>query len=322
MTIVKDRKVFILLAILIVLTGCSEKGFTPINHHQSFVGAVNIVEPAVSFYDPSGDKIATWKFEKAYTGAVLIQKDQILMYGHELNEADLYQLSNGKKKATIETGVGTTNAYYDKENQLFFITNSANNTVTSYDLNGKKLNQTKLGNYPMSMASHDGKLYVVNYKDTVLSVLNMKTLEVEQVWEIDKSSNGIVVVPENNSIWIGGHGEGSQPNQTVDIYDLHTGKNIGVLEAAFMPIGFAKSDHEVYIVNHGSNELVVTNLSGKVLWHIEVGANPFSVTYIRDQIVVAGYDDSKVYFIRNGKIEKEIETNKGPFQLLVREVGT
>lgn len=310
---------FILFIVITILVGCSDEEFTPIDHHQSFVASVNILEPSVVFYNSSGKEIASWVFDKAYTGAVLVQHDRILLYGHQLNEADIYELSTGKKISTIETGLGTTNAYYDQNKEMIFITNSDSNTLTSYDNQGKKLNEIKLGNYPLSMASFKGNLYVINYKDTVLSVVNMKTLSLVDEWAIPKSSSGIMILPEQNTIWIGGHGEGSRPNQNVDVLHLKTGKLLDKIKVSIMPVNFARNNKQVFITNHGSNELYATNLTGDILWKKEVGANPFAVAYFQKKVVMAGFDDDKLYFLENGQVTKSIKTDKGPFQLLVRE---
>ena len=73
------------------------------------------------------------------------------------------------------------------------------------------------------MAASGDYLYVINYKDTILSVVSIQNLQLVDEWEIAKSSHGILVLPEENRIWIGGHGEGSSSNQTIDLYNLTTG---------------------------------------------------------------------------------------------------
>jgi len=280
---------------------------------------MNILEPSLSFFDESGDPIAKWAFDKEYTGALLIQHDRVLLYGHKLAVADIYELSTGKLLTSIQTGLGSTNAYYDSEYQRIFITNSETNSVLSYDQQGNKIGETPIGNYPMSMASNDGLLYVINYKDTKLSVVNIETMKLETEWTIEESSNGILILPEKNTVWIGGHGEGNKTNQTVDLFDLKSGKLLNQVEVSIMPVGFTRNNQEVYIINHGANELYVTDLDGNTLWYKEIGANPFSVASFLDYIVVAGFDDHKLYFLKDEVIEKTIDTGNGPFQLIVRE---
>jgi len=281
---------------------------------------MNILEPSMTFYDQTGEEIAQWKFDKAYTGALLIPNDRVLFYGHQLTEADIYELSSGKHIKSIETGVGATNAYFDQEQKQFFITNSETNSVSSFDDTGTKLGECQLGDYPMSMTSYNGLLYIINYKDTSLSVVDIDTMHLQDEWTIEGSSNGILIVPETNSVWIGGHGEGNKPNQTVDVFDLNSGKLKDHIDVSIMPVGFSRNEDEVYIINHGANELYATSLEGETLWYKEIGANPFAVATFQDFVVVAGYDDHKLYFLKDDEIMKTIDTGSGPFQLLVREV--
>lgn len=307
-------------SLLIFVQGCSKEPFEPINQHQSFVASINILEPSIVFLDSTGDKIATWKFDKAYTGATLIPYDRILLFGHQLHEVDIYELSTGKKIKSIETGLGTTNAYYDAEEDMIFLANSVTNTVMSFDNKGNKLAELALTDYPLSMDGYRGKLYVVNYKAPVLSVIDMKSMTLIDEWAIDKSSSGLLIIEETNSLWIGGHGSGSRPNQSVKVMDLQTGEMTKEIQVSHMPVGFSRNEDEVYISNHGSNELFACNVSGDVLWSVEVGANPFAVTCFDENVVVAGFDDNKIYFLEKGKVQKTIQTDHGPFQLLVREV--
>lgn len=317
----KKWTALLFLCIIWILQGCNDEHFTSINQHQSFVASVNILEPSIDFFDSKGERIATWEFDKAYTGATLIPYDRIVLYGHELNEVDIYELSTGKLIQSIETGTGTTNAYYDEEENVLFITNSKKNTVASFNEHGKKLGEIRLKDYPMSMDSHQGKLYVVNYKSPVLSVVDIKSMALIDEWPIDKSSTGLLVVEETDTLWIGGHGAGSHPNQKVKVLDLQTGQLVHEIQASHMPVGFTKNGEVVYITNHGSNELYACDVNGNVLWSKEVGANPFSVAAFKDMIIVAGFDDNQIYFLEeDGKVLHKNPTKSGPFQLLVREV--
>ena len=76
---------------------------------------------------------------------------------------------------------------------------------------------------------------------------------------------------------------------------------------------------EIAVISHGANTLSVTDLAGAINWQIEVAANPFAVAHFAERIVVAGYDDHTLYFIEDGEITEKVKTEKGPFQLLVRE---
>ncbi len=318
--IMKKWAFFIFSFIQVMLVaGCTEKSFEPIDRNQSFIASLNIQEPSLDFIDELGNVIATWSFDKAYTGALLLDNDRILLYGHQLDEVVVFTLSTGKKLYSKKVELGTTNVYYDPDIKQFFITNSKMNTVTSFDVEGNELASQRLGNYPMSMATYKDKLYVVNYKDTKLSVLSIKDLTIEQEWPIGKSSHGIVIIEETNELWVGGHGEGSKPNSSVKRFDLGTGVVRGSIEMPLMPVGLTKTKDKVLVVSHGHNELYVVDFKGNVLWEKEVGANPFVVNQFKDYIVVAGYDDHTLYFIKDGQVQKTVDVGKGAFQLLVRE---
>ncbi len=310
--------IFSLLQI-IWLAGCTEKSYEPIERDRNFIASLNIQEPSLDFIDEDGNVLATWSFDKAYSGAILLGNDQILLYGHQLNNIDVYTLSTGEKRYSKKVEIGTTNVYYDDNIKQFFITNSKTNTVTSFDQKGNELVRQQLGNYPMSMASYKDKLYVINFKDTKLSVLNMKDLTIEQEWPIQKSAHGIAILEETHELWVGGHGEGSKPNSSVKKYDLTTGHLNGEIDMPLMPVGLKKTKDAVLVVSHGHNELYVADFDGHIKWHQEVGANPFVVNQFKDYIVVAGYDDHTLYFIKGDQKEKTVDVGKGAFQLLVRE---
>jgi len=304
---------------LIWLAGCTGKSFDPIERDQDFIASLNIQEPSLDFIDGQGNVMATWLFDKAYSGAILLENDRVLLYGHQLNEIDVYTLSTGKKLYSKKVKLGTTNVYYAENEKQFFIANSKTNTVTSFDEKGNELATQKLGNYPMSMAAYKDKLYVINYKDTKLSVLNIENLEVEQEWPIQKSSHGIAILEETNELWMGGHGEGNKPNSSVKKYDLTTGVKKGEIKMPLMPVGLTKTKDAILVVSHGHNELYVADFDGNVKWEQVVGANPFAVNQFKDNIVVAGYDDHTLYFIKEGQVKKTVDVGKGAFQLLVRE---
>lgn len=315
------RIAFFILSLLLVvwLGGCKELSFKPIKSKQNFIASLNIQEPSLDFIDEQGKVIATWLFDKAYTGAVLLGDNRILLFGHQLDKIDVYTLSTGEKLYSKKVKMGTTNVYYSENDKQFFITNSTTNTVTSFDEKGNELASQQLGNYPMSMVAFKEKLYIINFKDTKLSILNVKNLKVEQEWVIPKSAHGLAIIEETNELWVGGHGDGSKPNSSVKRYDLATGELHGEIEMPLMPVGLTKTKDSVLVISHGHNELYVADFNGKVKWQLEVGANPFVVNQFKDYIVVAGYDDHTLYFIKDGHVEKTVDVGKGAFQLLVRE---
>lgn len=312
-------RIIILMISILVLAACSEPAFQAIDDQQDFLASVNILEPSVTFYDEAGELVATWDLDKAYTGAIVVGQDALLLYGHQLEQAELYELSTGKQIAKLKTGIGITNALYDEQHQLIYVTNSKTNELTSFSTTGDMQKKVKLRNYPMSMAQHEGLLYVVNYKDTFLSVVDTATFAVKEEWPIESSSQGIAIIEKTEELWLGGHGQGSKPNDQVQVLDLATGEVKKQLIVPMMPVTLVQSNDEVVVASHGSNMIYTVSPQGVIIWQQEIAANPFAAAYFLGQLVIAGYDDQTVYFIDEGQVVKRVATGKGAFQLLVRE---
>lgn len=87
-----------------------------------------------------------------------------------------------------------------------------------------------------------------------------------------------------------------------------------------MPIAFAKSANNEFVLSHGESKLYELDNQQKIIWQQEIGSNPFAIKKFQQSIIVAGYDDRTLYWVENHQITKQIKVGKGPFQLLVREV--
>lgn len=300
-----------------LLAACNHSTYPEIEQQTDFIASVNIQEPSLDFIDKNGKQLAIWPLSEAYSGATLIDDDRILLYGHELDHADLIQLSTGERIAEINTGEGTTNALYDADTKLVYLANSWTNTITAYDIDGNEHAKQKTGKYPMSMLRYEQQLFVVNFKDTTLSVFDAKTLQKRADWKIPASSNGLLAV--RDELWIGGHGSGSTPNDAVVRLDIHSGKMLEKFKLPMMPIAFLEQHDEIYVLSHGENILHKLDVHGKEISSEEVGANPFALASFAGHIVVAGYDDHKIYWTDGTSVERSQTVGAGPFQLLVRE---
>lgn len=307
------------LFLLFVLVGCSNEKFEAIEPTDSFVATVNILQPSLQFFNEQGELFREWTLEEAYSGATLVQDDFVLLYGNQLKEAHVYELSSGRLIRSIETPLGTTNGYFDEYSAQIFLTNSETNTLYAFKPNGEAAGTIQMRNYPMSMIANGDRLYVVNYKDTLLSIVDTKTLQVVDEWSIESSSHGLWIDTKKEQLWIGGHGAGTKANDRVTMFDLTSGQRVNEVTAPMMPVAIAGNEQQQAIVSHGSNMLYIVE-NETIVTEQKIAANPFAVTYFNEQIVVAGYDDATLYFIEQGQTVKEAPTNKGPFQLLTREV--
>lgn len=313
------RKVGIMFCLLLlaVLTACAHTDYKGIAKDENFIASINIGEPSIDFIAADGEKLETWDLKEAYTGATLIGRNAILLYGNQLDHADLVTIDTGEVKKEITVSKGTTNAYYDESNQTFYLANSGLNEVTAYEKDGEKIKTMKTGQYPMAMISNEGYLYVVNFKDTFISVFNTQTKKLEKKIPIPKSSHGLDFV--DGELWLGGHGAGEKPNTQVLKINPKTSEITGKMNLPIMPIAFAKLNNQEFVLSHGESMLYELNDKQKISWEQEIGSNPFAVEAFNQQIVVAGYDDQTLYWVKDHQIIRKTKVGQAPFQLLVRE---
>lgn len=311
-------KYIILLLSLCMLVGCNLQTLPPVAPEQSFVATLNIDEPSIQYFDEDGELLTTWALEEYYTGAVLLDEQRLFLYSHALPTAVVYELETGKLIDKWTVDAGTTNALYDAVNAQVILTNEQTNTVRFYALDGTERAQVPVRNYPMAMAMYNNYAYIINYKDTWLSVIDMTTQQVVTEWPIAAYSNGIMIDEKAQEVWVGGHGEGTESNTLVHVYDLQTGKERQIIPAPLMPVNIAMSPTQKAVISHGNNALYFIE-DYEVIQKLTVGANPFAVSYWQKQWLVAGYDDQILYFIDDNAITKKVETEKGPFQLIVRD---
>lgn len=315
------KKICLVLLVIMtsLLASCSQTKYEGIKKEASFIASVNILQPSIDFFTTTGEKLATWDLEENYTGATLINDTSILLYGNQLEYADLYNVTTGALMKRIKVQKGATYAYYNKDRQQFYIANGEYNTVIAYDKKGMEKKTMKSGLYPMAMVANGDNLFVINFKDTFMSVFDAKTYELQRKIKIPKSSHGMDFI--GNELWIGGHGAGEEPNSTVQRMNPQTGEKLGELQLPIMPIAFTNFKKHEYVLSHGESVLYELDSQQKITWQQEIGSNPFALASLKEAIVVAGYDDQTLYWIEDHKITRKVKVGQGPFQLLVREVN-
>ncbi|KUP07713.1 hypothetical protein Q75_04205 [Bacillus coahuilensis p1.1.43] len=307
------------LLTLFILVGCESHQLVKIDKDVAFVATLNIQEQSITFLDQQGELLAEWSFDTLYTGGLLLNDDELLLYGHQLDEAALFSLSKGEVIHSYPTGIGTAGvAYVEQTNELWF-SKSKENKLSIYDKDGKWKNDISVGLYPQSILAYDERVYVVNYKDTKLSVIDIQSKQVKETVVIPKSSTGLLVF--NEKLYIGGHGYGLDTQNFLTVLSLTDLSQSKTVNAGTMPVQIAEVQDEYFVVSHGSNELHHYNKEDELLYSMEVGANPFAINKTKEMIVVAGYDSSKVYWIdpESMTVEKESNVGEGPFEMFVRE---
>lgn len=315
---------FFLWIITAFLTSCSEKRQPAIPEDISFAATVNIKDMTISFVDLEKKKLAAeWAMEKAYTGALILpDNDSILLYGKQLETADLYSLKEGKLINSWETGEGIVNGILLETNEIVFADQHLNK-IRFFHLNGEEEKQVESEIDPLTLleSREKNKLFVLSFNHKKMGIIDLESKEKSGEFTIHPSAAGAWLNEKNGEIWIGGHGEGVEIEQNIHVYDEETGKLKKKIPAASMPINFLGQENQVYVLSHGSNMLYKINESGEEAASVSIAANPFEMAFAADKLLVAGYDSNDLHILepKNLKILKSIKVGEGPFKIVIRE---
>jgi len=318
-------QLFILLLPLMLLTSCSDTKYPTIQEDTSIAATINIKDMTLSFIDlEKKGKLADWKMEKPYTGALILpDKDSILLYGKQVETADLYSLKMGKLIGSWKTGKGIVNGKLLQSNSEIALVDQRLNKIRFYDLNGEEKGSVHTEQNPLTIieAKKSEKLYVLSFNKQQLIIIDLKTKEKMTGFHIHSSAAGALLKEKTKEIWIGGHGEGAEIETNIHVYDLETGKLKYKIPAPLMPINFLCKDNGVLVLSHGSSKLYKLDEKGNVLDSVIVGSNPFEMILTEDYLLIAGYDSNDLHLVnpKNLEIIKTIPVGGGPFQIVLRE---
>jgi YVTN family beta-propeller protein len=305
-----------------VLAGCNTEKYKPISRDKSILITTNMKEGSVSFIDTNTNHVlTTWPLHKALMGTVVLPDgDTFAIYGKQLESVYLYSLKQGRKIGEWKTGKGIANAILAPNGKDIILADQQENTVRIYTANGTEKAAIPVGHSPMTMLQDKKNLYVINFQDTKLSVIDWSKKNVTDTMIIPFSSLGAELV--GSELWLGGHGNGEEINENVHIYDTNSNELIRSIPAPEMPISFAKDNEYVYVLSHGSASLRKINAA---MHHeeatLEVGSNPFAISLIGNRLYVASYDSDEVYVVDASSmtIQKVLSVGKGPFHFTERK---
>ncbi|MGE6537276.1 YncE family protein [Bacillus luti] len=318
------RKYVFLLCFLFLLVGCQGSSYTPIDKDKNVIITTNIKEGSISFIDRQTKKlITTWELNEPMAGiALLPNREEILVYGKQLEYMYVYSLTEGRQVEKYKTGKGIVNVVVSEDKKQLFAADQTAQRIRFFTIKGKETGSVSTGKGPITMVEHHNQLSVLNFYDTKLTTIDTKTKEVIQSFMIPPASTGATVSPDGKEIWIGGHGDGNQVNEKVLVYSLQSGEMVRSLHAPFMPVNITKDKKYVYALSHGSNTLRVFDSSTYIeVASAEVGSNPFAFLKSGTEGYVASYDSDEVCVMdmKDMKIKQTIKVGKGPFQLIERE---
>ncbi|CAM3743118.1 YncE family protein [Mesobacillus zeae] len=302
--------------------GCSSDGLAPVAYSPSVIATMNIKDMSVSFIDISKRKnIAEWDVEKPYNGGIILPDgDTLLLYGKTLKEADLYSMKKGEKTGSWKIGKGVVNGLLLSDGKEIVFSNDEGNTIDFYSTKGKQTGQLHLNAAPLTLleSGKGDRLFAVSFHDEKLNIINPEERKNIRSFPIHASAAGAVLNEKNNEVWVGGHGKGSNIEQSIHVYDIETGKLKKQIHAPEMPVNFTKNGSGLFVLSHGSSTLYKLDTNGAEHGSLRIGANPFEVETVGNILAVAGYDSDDIYLVdpENLKIEARIKVGKGPFQIV------
>jgi len=313
----------LIVMLLLFVTGCSDESYSKIPANQSFAATLNLKDTTITFIDKQYHKFAEWNLKEPFLGGLLVDdEDTLLIYGKDMENISVFSLSLGKKIDSWNVGSGIVSMTKLHTGELAAV-NQESNEVYFLTSTGEIEKKVKVGKRPQSLISDQSgeRLYVINFGDAKLSVLNTLSMKVEREIEIPPSSTGGLLREKEAEIWIGGHGSGSEVEERIHIYSTPTGKLKKTLEAPTMPIKFIENEDGIFIASHGSSMIYKFNHSYEQTASSVIGANPFEMDLFNGDLLVAGYDSNELYVVnsKSGNMLSTVKTGKGPFQLMIRE---
>lgn len=318
-------KVVIFLVAVFFLSSCSNKEYPPIQEDRSIAATVNIKDKSLSFIDlDKMEKMLDWEMDKPYTGAIIFPDgDTILLYGKQVETVDLYSLKRGQKIDSWKTGKGIVNGKLLQVGSKIALVDQDLNKIRFFNLEGEELWKVSTELNPLTIleAEKEKKLFVLSFNKEQLTVIDLVKKEKMAGYPIHPSAAGAWLNEEKGEIWIGGHGTGAEIERDIHVYDSISGNFKRKIPAPSMPINFIGNHNHVFVLSHGTSKLYQLDEDGNVLGSIVVGANPFEMLLVDNQLIIAGYDSNDLHIVdsENLKIIKTISVGNGPFQIVVRE---
>lgn len=327
MTGLQHLVTFILVVAMVGVSGCQSKSYEPIEAHTPLIMVVNYLEQSLSFYhEETAKELTRWEMPFPFTGVCLLSDNQtLLFYGKALDGVYLYNLASGKQTGKWKVGKGIANAVLSADGSTVYLASHPEDAVLVMDQNGHLRAKIAVGNDPLTMVeSRHNELYVLNFHDTTISVVNLSDYRLKKTWPAIEGALGAALIESTGELWTGGHGAGSYIENQVTVYSIETGQIKEKIDAPIMPIDMEPVGSYVYVISHGSNQLrKIDHLTKKVVKMVEIGSNPFDIAFHNQRLYCVSYDSDELYIIEPDelKIVDTLPTGKGPFQVLFREGG-
>ncbi|WP_368504709.1 YncE family protein [Alkalihalophilus sp. As8PL] len=304
----------------LILISCSPSYYEGLPNSEPLVIVTNSFDESISFIHGSEHELlTTWNLDHPVSGTLLLDQNNLLTYSSIHSKLYLYDLHSGKEVQSFSVSSGVDDLLL--LNNKLYLTQREDNELVILSLKGEILDRVKVGYSPQYLYHHENALYVLNYEDTTISVIDLTTNQVTTTLpSIDRATDMLIV---NDSLaWIGGHGRGADITNHIEIVDLNRQEKTGQLFAPTMPVAFLKQDNSILVLSHGSNQLREINAeTNEIEAIVDTVANPFTMAALDDFLFVAGYDSNSVEIVDLNTLtsQKRINVGEGPLDLTIRE---
>ena len=183
------KKIVALILVSILLTSCGNTTYKKIDEKQPFIASINIKDTSLTFLTEQYAKLAYWDLDIPFMGGLLLSnRDSILLYGKDMDSIEVYSLSEGKRLDSWKVDKAIVNMKLLQDGKSIVGVNQSLNTVSFFNEKGQLEDQVKVGKGPLTVLEGSHQLYVINYKDIKLSVINLDTRKVDKELPIQHSS--------------------------------------------------------------------------------------------------------------------------------------
>lgn len=314
------------IGIIIILSGCQLKTFQQVPDQDSVITVANVRESSLSFINiETGVQLAKWKLDFSFTRVLLMPDNKTLMiYGRQNPDVTFINMSTGKLKQW-KLGEGISNAVLSADQKMIYFAERNMNKVLFYDLEGEKKGEVEVGESPYTMipTPDQQSLIVYHLNGASLSIIDLKTLEVQTTLATNENPMGGLYIAATNELWVGGHGAGAEPETNISLFSLSNGQKIREFPAPVMPVDFLNMDEQnAFVLSHGNNTLYRFNIpSGEETGRIQLGANPLGLAAGKKMLYVSSYDSNQVFEVDpvTLKVTNTFDVGSGPLQIVVRE---
>jgi YVTN family beta-propeller protein len=227
---------------------------------------------------------------------------------------------------SIGVGAGPTDIEFNPNNNLTYVINSGDNTISVIDEAKNKEKRISTGHYPASIEVNptNNKIYVTNNKDNTLSVIDGTTNEEITKIIVGQGPAGMEINPKNNEVYV----TNSRDN-TISVIDGSLDIVVATLNVGKKPIAVGLNDRQnlLYVSDMDDASIraidMKDSLSMYIVSKIPTGINPSGVAIglskdnKTNMIYTANTDSNSISVINGTKnmVKKVIPVKQKPIDV-------